>query len=201
MLDETSKQRLQRHVQRLTNATQLSFAERALLQEHNRFLAETNNEAKVRRWTKSEILGTTRVMSYEDLEKVRAERAAKEAAKEAKKAEKEAKKAAKEAKKVASATTAVEEATAGKGKRVRKRKSPTEADTPEPKAKVARMSDTQAVEAGASEPSQAPVARMRDRQVTVAGAPEPKAPVARMSDRQVAEDRVRQARAGRGLLL
>jgi len=41
-------------VQKLTNATQLSFAERALLQEHNRFLAKINNEAKVRRSTKSD---------------------------------------------------------------------------------------------------------------------------------------------------
>ena len=45
ILDETSKQRIQRHIQKLTNATQLSFAERALLQEQNRFLAEINNEA------------------------------------------------------------------------------------------------------------------------------------------------------------
>ena len=56
MLDETSKQRLQRHVQKLTNATQLSFAERALLREHNRFLAQINNEAKVRRSTKFTII-------------------------------------------------------------------------------------------------------------------------------------------------
>lgn len=52
-----------------------------------------NNEAKVRRSTKSEILGTARVMSYEDLENARAMRAAKETAKEAKKAAKEAKRA------------------------------------------------------------------------------------------------------------
>lgn len=40
------KERLQ---QKHTNATQLSFAERALLREHNRFLAQINNEAKPRR--------------------------------------------------------------------------------------------------------------------------------------------------------
>ena len=100
MLDETNKQRIRRHIQKLTNATQLSFAELALLQEQNRFLAEINNEAKARRSTKSRKLGEARVISYEGLEKARAERAAreaaKEAAKEAKKAEKEAKKAAKE---------------------------------------------------------------------------------------------------------
>ena len=64
-------------------------------------MTEINNEAKVRRPTRSEILGTARVVSYEDLEKARAERAAKEAAKEAKKA-------AKETKKVANATPEAE---------------------------------------------------------------------------------------------
>ena len=123
ILDKTSKQRIQRHIQKLTNATQLSFTERALLQEQNRFLAEINNEAKARRSTKSQNLGEARVMSYEGLEKARVERAAKEAAKEAKKAEREAKKAEKETKKaakeveeVASAILEVEEATAGKEK-------------------------------------------------------------------------------------
>ena len=154
MLDETSKQRIQRHIQKLTNATQLSFAERALLQEQNRFLAEINNEAKVRRSTKSQNLGEARVMSYEGLEKARAERAAKEAAKEAKKAEREAKKAAKE----------VEEATAGKKKlrrsRVTQRKSPEEAGAPEPNAKGARMSEAQVEVEIALESWRAPVARM-----------------------------------------
>jgi hypothetical protein len=164
MLDEISKQRLQRHVQKLTNATQLSFAERALLQEHNQFLARINNEAKVRRSTKSEILGTARVMSYEDLEKIRAERAVKEAAKETKKAEKEAKKTKREANKVASATTEADEATAGKTKRGRKRKSVASgADAAEIKAKVTLSSETQVAE-GEQEVAmlkpRAPVARM-----------------------------------------
>ena len=52
MLDEQSKHRLRIHLQKLTNAIQLSFAERTLLQEHVQFLAEINNEAKVRRVTK-----------------------------------------------------------------------------------------------------------------------------------------------------
>jgi len=73
-----------------------------------------NNEAKVRRSTKSLVLGKAKVMSYEDLEEARAKRADKEAAKEAK----------------------------GKGKRGRKRKSAAlEADVPEPNAKVVRMSE------------------------------------------------------------
>ena len=168
VLDEASRQRLQKHLQKLTNATQLSFAERALLQEHNRFLAEINNEAKPRRSTKSGILGTARVMSYEDLEKAREERAAKEAEKEAKKAEKEAKKAEKEAKKAAKEA---EQAASGKSRRGRKRKSPPEGDAAQPKAKTARVSDTQvadtaalepmAPEAQMREPSQAPVAQMK----------------------------------------
>ena len=184
------KERLQ---QKHTNATQLSFAERALLQEHNRFLAEINNEAKVRRSTKSEILGTARVMSYEDLEKARAERAAKEAAKEAKKGEKKAKKAAKEvnkaakeankaakeAKKVASATPEAEEATAAKGKRGRKRKSPIEADAPE----------ADAPEADASESGKGKRGQKR-KSPEEAGTPEPKAKFTRMSEAQVEEDEI-----------
>ena len=104
-LDEASKQRLQRHVQKLANAAQISFAERALLRDQTRFLSRMNNEAKVRRSTKPVVLGKAKVMSYEDIEEARAKRAAKE------------------------------EATAGKGKRGWKRKSPAlEADALEPKA-------------------------------------------------------------------
>lgn len=80
-LGEAGAARLQKHMQKLTNATQLSFAERALLQDNVRFLSEINNEAKVRRATKSKVIGTARVMSFEDLESARAERAMKEAAK------------------------------------------------------------------------------------------------------------------------
>ncbi|KFA56115.1 hypothetical protein S40293_00203 [Stachybotrys chartarum IBT 40293] len=67
-LDEMNRPCLQKHIQKLTHAAQLSFAERTLLLENNQFLAQMNNKAKVRRSTKSEILGTARVMSYEDLE-------------------------------------------------------------------------------------------------------------------------------------
>ncbi|GIZ48193.1 hypothetical protein CKM354_001126400 [Cercospora kikuchii] len=92
-LDVTRRQRFQEHLEKLTNATQLSFAERALLREPNQFLAKINNEAKARRSTKTEIIGTARVMSYEDLAKARMDRALKEAEREAKRAEKKAKKA------------------------------------------------------------------------------------------------------------
>ncbi len=47
-LDETSIQRLQRHVQKLANAAQISFAERVLLRDQIRFLSSMINGAKVR---------------------------------------------------------------------------------------------------------------------------------------------------------
>jgi hypothetical protein len=40
---------------RLTNATQLSLTERALLQENDQSLTEIKNEAKVRQSTRSQI--------------------------------------------------------------------------------------------------------------------------------------------------
>jgi hypothetical protein len=46
--DEINREHKERLQQKHTKATQLSFAERALLQEHNRFLAQINNEAKPR---------------------------------------------------------------------------------------------------------------------------------------------------------
>ena len=93
-LDETSKQRLQRRLQKFANAAQISFAERVLLADENRLLFKQNNEVKVRRSTKSTVVGKAKVMSYEDIEDARAKRAAKE------------------------------EANTGQGKRGRKRKSP-----------------------------------------------------------------------------
>jgi hypothetical protein len=75
-LDERSKQRLRK----FANAAQISFAERALLADENQLLFKQNNEAKVRRSTKSTIVGKAKVMSYEDIKEARAKRAAKEAA-------------------------------------------------------------------------------------------------------------------------
>jgi hypothetical protein len=89
----------------------MTFAEWAMLQDQNRFLI-VMNEAKVRRSTKSVVLGKAKAMSYEDLKEARAKRAAKE------------------------------KATEGKGKRGRKRKSPApEAGAPESKTKVAQISE------------------------------------------------------------
>ena len=77
-LDETSKQRLQRHVQKLASATQMFLAKSALQQDQIQFLTAINNEAKLRRSTKSIVLGKAKVMSYEDLVAKRLEREAKE---------------------------------------------------------------------------------------------------------------------------
>jgi hypothetical protein len=133
-LNEQSKQRIQRHVQKLASAAQISFVKQTLLQDQNRFLFKINNEGKVRRSTRSVVLGKAKVMSYEDLEEARAKRAAKE------------------------------KATASKGKRGRKRKTTApEAGSPEPKAKVARMSEApepEALVAHMTETWRAPVARM-----------------------------------------
>ena len=131
-LDETRKQSLQRHVQKLANATQISLAKGALQQDQIRFLITINDEAKVRRSTKSMILEKANVMSYEDLVAKRAEREAKE-----------------------------QDKVRGKRERDRKRKSQEEAGAPEPKAKVVRLSEAQVEEDGiAPEPWRAPVAKM-----------------------------------------
>jgi len=157
VLDESHKQRLQKHVQKLANATQLSFAERALLFEQKEFLAKINNEAKVRRATKATVLGTARVMCYADLEKARTERAAKDAEKEAASEARKAKKAKKELRAIPTA----EEATVGRAKRGLKRKIRTEENiAAETTMTEVQMGQTQADEDILARPWQAPVARM-----------------------------------------
>ncbi|KAI4106013.1 MAG: hypothetical protein L6R37_002376 [Teloschistes peruensis] len=110
-LNEPSKDRIQRHVQKLASAAKISFAKQTLFQDRNRFLSKINNEAKIRRSTRSMVLGKAKVMSYEDLEEARAKRATKE------------------------------KATAGKGKRGPKRKSPTPEPEPEAQAWSRSISD------------------------------------------------------------
>jgi hypothetical protein len=130
-----------------------------------------NNEAKVRRSTKSLVLGKAKVMSYEDLEEAQAKRAEKEAAKEAKGK-------GKRGQKCKSASPEADEVTTGKAKRGRKRKSAMpEVDASEPKAKVVRMS-----EAPAPAPARASVVQMSGTQFAADEiVPEPwRAPVARM---------------------
>ena len=142
-LDEQSKDSIQRHVQKLASAAKISFAKQTLFQDQNRLLSKMNKEAKVRRSTRSVVLGKAKVMSYEDLEEARAKRAAKE------------------------------KATAGKVKRGPKRKSPTpeskleaQAGSPEvmtnpsvPKDKVAGMGEVEPAKT-LEAPWRAPVARM-----------------------------------------
>jgi hypothetical protein len=77
----TSTQRLECHVQKLVNAATISFAERALLHDQNQMLTKMNNEAKVRRSTRSVVVGKAKVMSFEDIEIARAARVAKEVTK------------------------------------------------------------------------------------------------------------------------
>ena len=133
-LDKTSKQNLGKHLRKCTKAFQKASALSVLQEDRIRLLTTINNEAKVRRSTKSLVLGKAKVMSYEDLEKARAKRVVKDAVKEAKGKGKRGRKRKR-------ATPEVEEATAGKVKRGRKRKSVAlEAVAPEPIAKVARTS-------------------------------------------------------------
>ena len=54
--DEASKQRLERRVQKLVSAAKISVAKQSLLQDHNRLLCNINNEATVRRTTRSLVL-------------------------------------------------------------------------------------------------------------------------------------------------
>ena len=132
-LDETSRQSLQRHVQKFAKAAQKSLAKCALQEDQIRFLTTINNEAKVRRSTRSLVIGKAKVMSYDDLQEARAKRAERDAAQEAK----------------------------SKGKRGRKRKNAVlEAEAPET-ARASVVSGTPVAEDEiVPEPWRAPVARM-----------------------------------------
>jgi hypothetical protein len=137
-----------RHVHKLAKATQLCLGKGSLQENHIRFLLTVNNEAKVRRSTKSLVLGKAKVMGYEELVEAREKRVERNAAQKAK----------------------------GKGKRGRKRTSAAvEADTAEPNTKATRVTEepkqaitpatTSTVAAvvgieSAPSPWRAPVARM-----------------------------------------
>jgi tRNA/tmRNA/rRNA uracil-C5-methylase (TrmA/RlmC/RlmD family) len=56
-IDDVERQNLKRHLDKLTRTAQTSIAEGAFFQEDNRFVRKMNNEAKVRRSTKSLLLG------------------------------------------------------------------------------------------------------------------------------------------------
>ncbi|KAH8748016.1 hypothetical protein BGZ57DRAFT_776840, partial [Hyaloscypha finlandica] len=198
-LNEASIQRLERHVQKLAHAAQISFAERALLHDQNQILTKMNNEAKVRRSTRSVVLGKAKVMSFEDIEVARAARAAKDVIKGKGKRGRKRKSAALEADELEAAEPEPEpeavraaKVIKGKGKRGRKRKSTAlEADEPETEAepevaragkeaingrgKRGRKRESAAPEADEHEPEPEPeVARMIEAPVLW------RAPVARM---------------------
>jgi hypothetical protein len=77
VLNRTSKDRLQKRMHKLASAAKVSFVEQALLKDRNQFLLEINREAKARWSIKILVLGKAKVMSFEDLEEARAKRAAK----------------------------------------------------------------------------------------------------------------------------
>jgi hypothetical protein len=147
-LNKASTQRLQRHVQKLANAAQVSFAKRALLRDQSQFLHYINNKAKVRRLTWSVVLKKAKVISYKDIEKARAKRAAKEVIKGKGKQGEKRKSATLETDKPESEpemACAAKEVIKGKEERGRKRKNAVlEADEPEselepePEPEVAR---------------------------------------------------------------
>jgi hypothetical protein len=159
--DEASRSYKEKLQQKHIDATRRCIAERDLLQIQNQFLTEINNESKVRRSTKSKIVGRARIMLWEDQEAARAELATKakereeqRARKAAKNAEKEAKEAAKEARKATGQKCQQQK------KRTKKRKtSPVTADAPEPVAKSPRMDEAYNCVFG-EEQRVAPVARM-----------------------------------------
>jgi hypothetical protein len=117
-LDEAKERSLQRHLQKLAKAAQLSLAKGALQQNHIQFLLTINNEVKARRATKSLVLGKAKVMGYGELVEAQEKRVEKDAAQKAK----------------------------GKGKRGGKRtRTVLEANTAEPKTKAARMTKERAL--------------------------------------------------------
>jgi hypothetical protein len=79
--DQASSQRKERLQQKVSNTALTLFAKNALLRDQNEFLTHINHEGKTRRVTKSTVLGTARVVTWNVLEKARAEHAVKEAKK------------------------------------------------------------------------------------------------------------------------
>lgn len=177
-LNETSKQNLARHLQKCTKAFQKSSAQSILQEDRIQFLTTINNEAKVRRWTKSLVLGKAKVMSYEDLEEARAKRVVKDSAQAAKGKGKRGRKSKSSPPEPEEDTA--EEDTAESARLGRKRKSAA-LDAPAPTHKMARISN--APKPASTLMRQASRAQIADNEI----APEPqrvpeqkRAPVARM---------------------
>ncbi|KAL5370831.1 hypothetical protein DPSP01_014644 [Paraphaeosphaeria sporulosa] len=130
-LDERSKCSLQRHLETFSKAAHLAFSRGILQRDQIRFLMKVNDEAKVRRSTRSEILGTAKVMGFDELEAKRAER----------EAMKEAKAKAKRVRKRKAPSGAAEGEGRGQVKRGRKRKVTTTLQ--DPTAEMVRRSEAQ----------------------------------------------------------
>jgi hypothetical protein len=164
-------------------AFQKSSAKSILQKDRIQFLTTINNEAKVRRSTKSLVLEKAKVMNYKDLKEARAKRVVKESTQAAKGKGKRGRKSkssppepeedtaetARRGQKRKSGTPETDEEDAETARRSRKRKSAAQ-DSPEPSNKVARapvtasvvqMSGTPIAEDEiVPEPWRAPVARM-----------------------------------------
>jgi hypothetical protein len=66
-------------IEKVVNAAENAFADRAILLDENLLLFEQNNEKSTRSSTKSTVVGTARVMSYEDILEAQKKRDIKEA--------------------------------------------------------------------------------------------------------------------------
>jgi hypothetical protein len=68
------------NIQKLANAAENAFAEQAILLDKNLLLFEQNNEKATRKSIKATVVGSARVMSYEDIVEAQKQRDIKEAA-------------------------------------------------------------------------------------------------------------------------
>lgn len=84
VLNNISKQKLERHILKLTKADQMFFVKNALQKNQIQFLNTINNEVKVWQLTKSLILEKMKIMSYKNLKKVWVKYADKKTVKEVK---------------------------------------------------------------------------------------------------------------------
>jgi hypothetical protein len=74
-LDSPSKYRFQK----LANAAEKAFADRAILLDENKLLFEQNNEKTTRSSTRSTVPGNARIMTYDDIVEAQRKRDVKEA--------------------------------------------------------------------------------------------------------------------------
>lgn len=63
-----------RRIEKLAKAGKVLLAKSALQESHIQFLHKINNEGAARRSTRAIVLGTAKVMSWEDLEEAKAKR-------------------------------------------------------------------------------------------------------------------------------